>query len=521
MSTDALSSSGIVLFMVDQLSAKWLEAASAGVVPTPNLDRLRARGTTFTQCITSNPVCQPTRSTLATGLTTRGHGVLENGYQLDPALPTFMRGLQKSGWRTAALGKVHLRPHFAGLHPDYRPYGFDLVHNTEDGRGGEWLDWVAERHPEHLDAVLSTIWAHSIPEFAAYGPDRADLRARIKSLRSKAAWATPDLPEATPLYYALPFPDEVSQTSWITGHTLDFIEEVRAGRPFFAQVSYVQPHSPSCPPGEYIGRVDAARIPTPAPAEWLRDPHAPGYFAGREPALPETWRPARQCYFADIAHLDHQLGRVLDALEQAGRLDQTSILFLSDHGDLLCDHGFLGKEERHYDACIRVPLIIAGPGVERGQVRRELVQLEDICPTILDMAGLSPEPMPRAGPYLEEPAGGIPVLPGRSLLPLCRGQQPPDWRGAAYCESYNSIVSAELGDWARTIRTADFRYTFYAGGNGEQMFDLRSDPDEQANVVADPAYAGTRQQLRDQLMDLIVLQDYPKTRRDLFALGVH
>ncbi len=103
-----------VFFMVDQLSAKWLEAASAGVCPTPNLDRLRRRGVTFTNAISNNPVCMPTRSTMATGLTTRGHGVLENGYQLDPALPTFMQALQQAGWRMGAFGKVHLLPALRG-----------------------------------------------------------------------------------------------------------------------------------------------------------------------------------------------------------------------------------------------------------------------------------------------------------------------------------------------------------------------------------------------------------------------
>ncbi|MCX7014194.1 MAG: sulfatase-like hydrolase/transferase, partial [Candidatus Sumerlaeota bacterium] len=109
----------IVFFMVDQLSAKWLEAAVAGVCPVPNVERLMRRGVTFRNAITSNPVCCPARATLATGLTTRGHGVLENGYELDGALPTFMRALQQGGWRTGAFGKVHFRPHFAGVHLDY------------------------------------------------------------------------------------------------------------------------------------------------------------------------------------------------------------------------------------------------------------------------------------------------------------------------------------------------------------------------------------------------------------------
>ncbi len=514
------AATSIVLFMLDQLSAKWLEAAWSGVCPTPNIDRLRQMGVTFSNAFTSNPVCMPARATIATGLTTRGHGVLENGYQLDPRLPTFMRVLQENGWRTGAFGKVHLRPHFAGFHPDYRQYGLDVTHVTEDGRGGEWLDWVEECHPERYGAALATIWATGIPEFEAYGAQKVDLRQRIEEVRRSFRWATPEQPLNTPGYYTLPFPEEVSQTAWITGHALDFLRESPVERPLFAQISYVQPHGPYCPPGEYLDCVDVGRIPEPLPPEWQTDPRAPGYFRDKTPREVADWRYMRQCYFADLVHLDHQLGRVLDALEETGRLATAAVILLADHGDLLLDHGFSGKEERHYDACTRVPLIAAGPGIKRGVTCEEIVQLEDVCPTVLDLAGLRMPVMPKMGEYLKVREEDIPTLAGRSLMPLCRGEEPSDWRKAAYCESYNAIWSIHPGDWARTIRTREFRYTFYPG-NGEQMFDLRDDPDEQHNIVAEPEYGSVRQELRDQLMELIVLQDHPKTRRDLFALGVH
>ena len=510
----------IVFFMMDQLSEKWLEAARGGVCPTPNIQRLQRMGTTFSRTFTSNPVCCATRATLATGLTSRGHGVLENGYELDPRLPTFMQALQQAGWRTGASGKVHLRPHFAGVYPDYTPYGFDITHITEDARGGEWLDWVETNHPEHYDTVLATIWPSKIPDYASYGPGRINLRDRIENIRASFRWETPEFPQNTPQYYTLPFPEEVCQTSWITRHAIDFLRETPDEQPLFAHISYVQPHGPFCPPGEYLRYVQADRIPGPVSAEWVHDPHAPGYFKDKTPVLPENWRYARQLYFADIVYLDRQLGYVMDTLEETGRLESTWIILLSDHGELLYDHGFTGKEERHYDACIRVPLIIAGPQIGSGGVCNEPVQLEDICPTILDITGQTLPPMPKMGPYLKPSAEEIPILPGRSLLPFCRGEQPEDWRDAAYCESYNVISSVTPGDWARTIRTEDFRYTFYPN-NGEQLFDLRHDPDEQHNLAADPASASIRQRLRDKLLELIVMQDYPKTRRDLFALGVH
>ena len=127
----------VVLFMVDQLAARWLEVAREGVVDLPHLDALRSEGVTFTNAFSTNPVCSPSRASIATGLSNHAHGVSECGYDLDPAVPTFMRALQDGGWRTGAFGKLHFITQIESLQPDYRPYGFDVVCNTEDSRAGE------------------------------------------------------------------------------------------------------------------------------------------------------------------------------------------------------------------------------------------------------------------------------------------------------------------------------------------------------------------------------------------------
>ena len=355
----------IVFFMLDQLAAKWLEVARAGAVPVPNFERLAEMGTNFTRCVSSNPLCCPARATLATGLSTRGHGVLQNGYYLDGSLPTFMRALQEAGYRTGALGKVHFRPHYSGLHPDYRPYGFDVQHITEDGRGGEWLNWVRREHPQHAPAVYSTIWAREIPEYADYGPDGEDLTAEMAG--------SPPLRGV----YELPFPAELSQTEWITGYALDFIATAETDRPLLAHISYVQPHSPFAPPAGYRDRVDMTKLPEPAPREWRDDPLGPGCFEGlaRIDNMEFGWEEVREHYFADLVHLDEQLGKVLAALESRGRLEETYIVLLSDHGEMLLDHGMVSKGEMHYDACVRVPLLIAGPKTTQKRVMEALESL--------------------------------------------------------------------------------------------------------------------------------------------------
>src|SRR5690606_31527385 len=154
------------------------------VVSLPNLAALRDGGATFNRAFTNNPVCSPARATIATGLPSASHGVTECGYELDPAVPTFMQALQSDGWRTGAFGKLHFVPQIATTAPDYTPYGFDVTHITEDSRVGEWLDWVREEHPDHYRAALATVWMTMIPGLDEYGAERTDLLAEIR--RAKA-----------------------------------------------------------------------------------------------------------------------------------------------------------------------------------------------------------------------------------------------------------------------------------------------------------------------------------------------
>lgn len=166
--------------------------------------------------------------------------------------------------------------------------------------------------------------------------------------------------------------------------------------------------------------------------------------------------------------------------------------------------------------------MISGPGIDPGQEIDTIVQHEDLCPTILEMAQTQLPPMPHAGPHLTVTQQQLHETAGASLLNLCSsGRQRAANREAAYIESYNSIWSIDYKDWVRTIRTPEFRYTYYAGDQGEQLFDLRTDLDESDNKAHDIAYHQAKEQLRSALFELVVRQDWPKTRRNLFALGVH
>ncbi len=525
----------VLLVSVDQLSAKWLEEPHSAIIPTPTLDRLRAAGTTFTNAYTSNPLCAPARATLATGLTTRQHGVLMNGYRLRPDLPTFMHRLRDAGWRTGGFGKFHFTPQFVESHPAYESYGFDECRITEDQRLGEWLDWIRSEHPWHFNTALATIPNIDLPALRSYGPHDEDLLHQVVTAKRAIDWDTrldwEEQEAPNPAAYALPFPEELSQTNWITDHAVSFVENATSG--WCAHVSYVQPHPPNTPPQRFLDRVDTDAITDPIEPTWPDDPDRPACFDRGDPKRhteldnPNGYE-RRRYYFADIAHLDAQLGRLLDAVD----LEETSVIFLSDHGELLFDHGFSGKGQKHYDASIRIPLVIAGAGVQRGAVIDHFVQLEDVCPTILDLADVTPEPRETLQDRLEPLPAGYPDrsigsvedlpehFPGRSLRPLLAGEPPTDWRESAYVESFNNIYSANPAHWARTIRTERYRYTRYPAHGGEQLFDLSCDAEERTNLAADPEHEAVRGRLRDRLLDRMILQDHPITPRDLVAFGM-
>lgn len=509
----------VVFIMVDQLSAKWLEAALNGVCALPNLERLKRMGVTLSNAFANNPLCCPARATIATGLTCRGHGLLTNGYRLDPSVPTFMKTLQKAGWRTGAFGKVHFYPFDSEMYPypDYREYGFDINHVTEDVRVGEWLDWIEREHPSYYDAALATThnWALELPYFAAYGPEKIDLRGRIRQAKKQIPWADGSYVGFDIIgegYYPLPVPEEISQSNWITDRAIEFIEDTPPEQPLYAHVSYVQPHSPFCPPGRYLEYVNEELIPEPLGGELARAHYAESGF---------DWLFMRKLYFADLVHIDRQVGRIMDRLDQNERFDNTYFIFTADHGEMLLDHGHLGKGGRHFDACIRVPLIIAGPGMKDGKVCELPVQHEDICPTVLNVDDclLGVHPKPATGPLVKE----APSFAGRSLLSLCRGERVSEWRASAYIESYGTLCQSPFDSpWTRTLRNGHFRYSVIPGdGLQEELYDLTADPFELKNVADDPEYQNVRGQLRSELWERIVLQDYPYPPQNLCILGAH
>lgn len=508
----------ILFLMVDQLSAKWLELGLEGICSLPNIRRLKGLGTYFDHAYTNNPVCCPVRATIATGLSSRSHGVIENGYYLDSAAPTFMKMLQKGGYRTGAFGKLHFLPHFSGFANNAGDYGFDVAYVTEDNRGGEWLDWALEAFPEYTEQILKSIPTPKVEAFKTYGKEKKNLQEQIENLREEP-WSTEKEPEATDWAHCLTFPEEASQTAWITEKALKFIRETSKDQPLFMHVSYIGPHNPYEVPEQYIKQVKTEKIPERIPATWQEDTDSPEYFKDKVPLDRKNWKYERQIYLASLVFLDNYIGKILNMIEKERDFKNTYIFLVSDHGDMLGDHGFYLKEEKHYDTCIRVPYLICGPQILKNVVNHAIVQPEDICPTILEMAGMSMEVPPYAEVFMKINPDEIPVYHGKSMKELLEGRD-CDWRKAGYCESYNPVFSMKPTDWARTVVTKEYRYTYYFHG-GEQLFDLNRDPDEMCNVAKKAEYQEIKKELKDILLEKIIAQDYPKPVRQLYCIGVH
>lgn len=487
-----------------------------GICELPNLKRLKDMGVTFTNAYSNNPVCCPARATIATGLSSTAHGLISNGYRLNPDIPTFMRTLQSAGWKTGAFGKVHFYPYDSDHYPypDYREYGWDVVHNANDTRTGEWLDWIKKEHPEHYEVAISTAddWAKELPYFDACGEDKVNLTEIMQREKAKRK-----IPEGTGFEcYPLPFPEELSQTNWITDHALDFIKTAPADEPIYTHISYVQPHPPFYTPERFLENVNVDRIPEPV---GLKE----GVKEGVKIAA--GWKEARRFYFADFMHIDEQIGRVLDLLDETGRTENSYFVFTADHGEMLHDHGRLSKSHNHYEPVYRIPLIIAGPGMAAGTTCDAITQHEDICPTILDMESSLMEhhlkPICRKGLEKETP-----LFHGHSLLPWCRGKTVEDWRTSALIESFGCLCegpnSALIGkSWKKTLVTKAYRYSVTVGHDIEELYDLLRDPDELTNVADVPAYEKILNDIRYKLLNRVMETDYPLPPRDLEVIGAH
>ncbi len=503
-------------FVTDQQRADHLGCAGNGVIRTPNIDRIAAEGVLFTRAYVNNPLCMPSRSTMATGRTPRGHGVRTNGIPLDRRLPTIMEALAQTGYRTHAVGKVHLRPFGT-------PRGVPL--DRLDPR--DFPESIALWRAGKVDRVPTPYYGfQSVELVAGHGAGvEGDYMRWLKEQDANA----PELlrPEAgdppatgAEQSWIMALPDELHHSKWIADRAIEFLRSAsREGRPFFLWCSFPDPHHPFCPPRPWAEMYDPADIPLPTRREGELDDLPPHYrkifkqrlqLSGRvaPTQMPdEQLREIIALTYAMISLLDHHVGRVLDALEELGLREDTVVVFMSDHGDMMGDHWMINKGPFHFDGLLKVPFVWSWPAkFSRGVRTNALASMLDFAPTILDLAGISiPEGEVPAEP--EAPCQPQP-WPGVSLAPLLRGER-ASVRECVVVENDEDYLGLRL----RTLVTERYKITVYPGEEYGELFDLENDPGELHNLWHDPGHRAVKLELTRQLMEHLVLTESALPRR--------
>ncbi len=412
---------------------------------TPNLDRLAREGLVFERCYTSAPLCVPARNSILSGQWPSTTGVLSNNHSLDPGTPTWPQIIGDAGYRTAAIGKMHFIPW------DNRQ-GFLERISAED-----------KRHtylPDDFVKFLRT-----------YGHERVHPTANPGYFESLGAPVTP-LPKR---FHVDGFTGDQA-AEWLGRH---------GHEPFAAWVSFAGPHDPYDPPEELAALYDDAPIPEPigSRAELDQKPRMqrkagpeslnnPMFQIDPSQATPEHYRRWRKHYYANISLIDEGIGKILAALEATGALENTLIIFTSDHGDALGDHG-LAFKSFFYESMAHVPLIIRGPGVAAGQRCPALVSMLDLVPLFYRTCGVTPPP----------------TLEGADLSPLLS-----DPTGTIRDE----VFSENLG--MTMVRDERYKYAHYADGDSE-LYDLVNDPTEEHNLSSEAAYQGEVARMRALLLE--------------------
>jgi len=462
-SASAVQRPNILLVYSDDHAQNAVSAYGGGLNHTPNLDRLAREGARFSSSFVGNSLCAPARASALTGLHSHAHGVLRNGDELDPSLDTFPERLQAAGYRTALVGKWHLRSAPAGFDHYQVLLGQGTYYDPElespsgrtriEGYTTEILTdlalrWLEEQRTE--DAPFLLMVQHKAPHRRWLpGPDQLDL------------FQGADFPEPPTL-----FDDYAGRASGAA------TQEMTIAR-------HLDEHDLKLLPAEELTEEQLAR--------W-NAAYGPSNAAFRAspPAGKDLVRWKYRRYLADylrcVQAVDDSVGRLLDYLDEHGLTDDTVVIYTSDQGFYLGEHGWYDKRWM-YEESLRTPLLVRWPErIPAGSVVDELVQNVDLAPTLLSLAG-------------EESS---PRVHGRSFLPLLTGRGVRDWRTSIYYRYYEfpgvHAVPKHVG-----VRTDRYKLIRFDELGEWELFDLARDPYELHSVWADPVYQDVRAELETEL----------------------
>ena len=432
-----------------------IDADGRSLIHTPNLDGFVADGAMFTRNYTPSPSSIPARRCLLTGQTPFTNDC--TGWRLGPweFEHTLPGELSKAGYQTKLTGKIHSIP-------NRNACGFESMDQHEGlftFPDDDYTQWMEAESDGKFDET-----SHGI---------------------GRNSW------DPRPWH----LPEHYHPTNWTTNRALEFLENRDPTRPFFLNLSYVRPHTPFDPPQPYWDMYVDRKIPGPYRGDWAEDlygdlipefPQPQAWVADLPPTIEHR---ARAGYYGLITHIDHQIKRVVDALRISGDLENTFIMMCSDHGEMLGDH-YLWRKSYAYEGSTRVPMILRFPEsmeAERGRMIDRPVGLEDVMPTLLDVAGAEiPE-----------------TVEGRNLLDLVADPERDDWR--EYYHGEHEPITYHPENAMHFLVDEEIKYVWNPVTGDDLLFDLVEDPGETVDLSTDPdredLHGAYREKLTEHLAD--------------------
>jgi arylsulfatase len=445
----------ILWICTDQQKWNTIGALGNPYVKTPNIDRLVKEGISFTKAHCQSPFCTPSRASFLTGMYPSTIHATKNGAaQWPETAPLITKTLKDAGYECGLSGKLHLSTAMANR-PEKRPEddGYQVFHYSHSPyQNGSANDYIMHYMEKGID---------------------------ILKLKKELGYV----------------PAEYHQTTWCTDRAIDFIKEKREW-PWLFSLNIFDPHGPFDPPKKYVDRYSIEELPDPVfTASDIKEKavfnnvmfqSVPKKYTDKE----NKTRLAK--YWAQIDLIDENIGRLLKTLEETGQLNNTLIIFSSDHGDMTGDHGLVNKGARFYESLVRVPLIFWYPQFfEQNLKSNALVELTDIVPSLLELTGL---PVSKR-------------IQGKSLLSILTGNQPADFhRDFVRSEFYDGGMSKKRHTFgfATMYRNDRYKIVNYHGHEKGELFDLYNDPEEFHNLWDDPEYKDIRFDLMKKNFDITV-----------------
>ena len=473
VSTHVADQPNILWICTDQQRADTLHALGNCHIRTPNIDALIKNGTAFTRAYCQSPVCSPSRASFLTGRYPRTTRCRQNGQALPPSERLISRLLADAGYTCGLAGKLHLATCANGV----------VEKRTDDGY--KTFHW--SHHPQ--------------PDW----PENAYTQWLSQQGQN---WDSLYEGETTP-YIKEGIPAEYNQTTWCANMAIDFIHEQK-GNPWFFSYNCFAPHHPFDPPADYLARYNPDDLPLPKSRPNEADSKTTfqqldSEFAHSDPnsyhvaaMTDRNKQEVTAAYYAMIELIDENVGRMIASLQETDQLKNTIVIFMSDHGEMLGDHGIYLKGPHFYEEAVRVPLVFSWPGHFQKERREEgLMELTDIAPTLLDSAGLE---IPQ---YIQ----------GKTLLPILMGKKDSKGhRNSVFSEYYNAW--SHQHSYGTMHRTNSHKMIVYHGTDQGELYDLVKDPDEFENLWKSHSHQELKTRLLKETFDASVFTMDPSPPRE-------